>query len=41
MIHCVKPLFLCVLFVSFSNAGAQEIDIVTYELIGNNCGFNF
>lgn len=38
MIHCMKTLFIGVLFLFFSNAEAQDIDIVTYELVGNNLG---
>ena len=38
MIHCMKTLFIGVLFLIFSNAEAQDIDIVTYELVGNNLG---
>ncbi len=38
MIHCMKTLFIGVFFLFFSNAEAQDIDIVTYELVGNNLG---
>ena len=38
MIHCMKTLFIGVLFLFFTNAEAQDIDIVTYELVGNNLG---